>query len=80
MNGILPKQIFEPNHLVSRYEFVTVVSRVIYGGKYNVALTSKTPWYQNHLTKITQDGLMVKPAIVMQSFVLNILSIIQKNP
>ena len=55
-----PDTIFKPNNYVTRAQFGTMLSRLIYGDMYNVALGSKTPWYYNHLQALQKNEIMMQ--------------------
>ncbi len=79
-DGILPKTVFEPYTKVSWLEFVTVISRIVYGGTYNVPLNdTQTLWYANHLAHITTQGIMTRPSIITREFAKDILDMIKNN-
>ena len=48
---------FNPNGLVTRAEFGTVLSRALYGDAYNV---DTTPYYAEHLMALKDAGIMTK--------------------
>ena len=48
-DGDTPKVKFDPNNLVTRAEFATVLSRLLYDGTYNVPLNSTYQWYELHM-------------------------------
>ncbi len=80
-DGTTPKKTFEPNKIVGINEFSTVFSRLLYGGKNNVALTSSIKRYTNHIkalqiAKIFQDI----PKKIVPSFVIDSLKTIQEHP
>jgi hypothetical protein len=45
---------FNPNGVVTRAQFGTVLSRALYGDMYN----GGNPWYADHLTALQDDGVM----------------------
>ena len=45
---------FNPNGIVTRAQFGTVLSRALYGDIYN----GGNPWYADHLTALQDDGVM----------------------
>ncbi|MDR2190089.1 MAG: S-layer homology domain-containing protein [Candidatus Peribacteria bacterium] len=49
-----PLKSFLPNQPVSRAEFGTVFSRVLYGDKYNDGI----PYYINHLQALKENSIM----------------------
>ena len=51
-DGILVKRIFEPNVRVSYNEAATVISRLLWDGKFNLSLNSLISWYQPHVTQL----------------------------
>lgn len=52
--GVGTNGIFNPNGVVDRATFGTVLSRVIRGDKYN----NGNPWYANHLSALNAAGVM----------------------
>jgi len=48
---------FEPNTIVTRGQFSTVLSRALYGDKYN---NSGGPYYLNHLTALKEKSIISK--------------------
>jgi hypothetical protein len=48
-DGDTPKAKFDPNNLVTRAEFATVLSRLLYDGTYNIPLDSTYQWYELHM-------------------------------
>ncbi len=57
-NGLDTKRSFEPNKYVNKKEFATVLSRILYNGKYNIPLTSSIDRRTNHVIHIQNIGLM----------------------
>jgi hypothetical protein len=52
---------FKPNDVVSRAEFGTVLSRVLWWEKYNVSKASKdTPYYILHLSALKTEWIMMQ--------------------
>lgn len=61
-DGKTPKKSFDPYDLVDRPQFGTMLSRLVYGDKYNIY-----PWeeslyqrYEKHLKALNRDGIMTK--------------------
>ena len=50
-----PDSIFNPDQLVTRAQFGTALSRLLYGSTHN---TSTGIWYQAHLNALQADGIM----------------------
>lgn len=46
--------------IVSRAEFGTVFSRLMYGDIYNKTVHSSAPYYENHLKALQRDSIMKK--------------------
>jgi hypothetical protein len=55
-----PDKEFNPNIAVTRAQFGTMLSRLLYDGIYNVPLGSKVPWYQKHLQALQINGIMTQ--------------------
>jgi len=60
-----PKDNFDPNDIVTRAEFWTVFSRLLFGDKYNIKddnLLNKNEWYwyKDHLAWLKTNGIMTK--------------------
>ena len=79
-NGIDVKIDFEPNKIVDYNEAATVLSRLLYDGKFNPARTSLTLRYQPHVTQIQKVWLLSKWTKITQELIINILHRIQQNP
>lgn len=50
--------IFNPHDIVTRAQFGTMLSRLIYGNENNVSQDGTIPWYQNHLLALQKNGIM----------------------
>jgi large repetitive protein len=50
-----PLSSFRPSDYVTRAEFATVLSRVLYGNTYDVWLWSDYVWYEKHLSKLNTE-------------------------
>lgn len=63
-DGITPKSHFDPSHDVTRAEFWTALSRLLFDGKYNVKSWSlygeKDFWYKDHLKALATYHIMTK--------------------
>ncbi|HRU50002.1 MAG TPA: hypothetical protein P5155_00705, partial [Candidatus Absconditabacterales bacterium] len=64
-DGKTPKNNFDPHDIVTRAEFGTVFSRLLFGDKYNVqdeSLVYKEEgyWYRDHLAGLKSHGIMTK--------------------
>ncbi|MBU0627169.1 S-layer homology domain-containing protein [Patescibacteria group bacterium] len=55
-----PDTIFNPNNFITRAQFGTMLSRLLYDGAYNVPLDSKSLWYQEHLEALQENNIMTK--------------------
>ena len=51
---------FLPNDIVSRAEFWTIISRLLWWDKYNVKHTSEHPYYEYHLNMLKAKNIMTK--------------------
>ncbi len=51
---------FLPNDIVSRAEFGTIVSRILYWDVYNVKHTVEHPYYENHLKVLKDNWFMTQ--------------------
>lgn len=59
-NGATVNETFNPTWIVSRAEFGTVFSRLMYGAIHNSTVHSSAPYYENHLKALQRDGIMKK--------------------
>ncbi|HMS91727.1 MAG TPA: hypothetical protein PKC87_05880, partial [Candidatus Absconditabacterales bacterium] len=59
-DGYTPKQKFDPEQFVDRAQFGTILSRLIYGDKYNVYAGEIYTWYEKHLRGLFEDNIMTK--------------------
>ncbi|MEI7557956.1 MAG: hypothetical protein WCJ45_03900 [bacterium] len=61
-NGTIPEEKFNPERYVTRAEFGTVLSRLIYGDKHNVYSGEETTYkrYEKHLAALNKDNIMKK--------------------
>ncbi len=62
-NGIVPKKSFDPNQYIDRAQFGTIMSRLIFGGRYNVTgnvvdHTNKDYRFKNHLAALKANAIM----------------------
>jgi len=62
---ITPKKVFNPEWFVTRAEFGTVFSRLLFGGRYNIkdeSIVSNQEWfwYKDHLDALKKYGVMTK--------------------
>jgi len=79
-NGIKPLKNFRPNALVTRNEFITIISRMIYDGKNNVSLSSSMHRYEKHITAIEKIKLLSKiPTRITESVTIDIFNYIKNN-
>lgn len=58
-----PMSEFNPNNTVTRAQFGTVLSRVLYGDQYN---TPGDAYYTNHLTALQLDGIITNTDPTLQ--------------
>jgi len=56
-NGVTTKKKFDPNSFVSRAEFGTVLSRLIFQGKYNTSDSINR--YKKHLDILQKISIMI---------------------
>ena len=75
-DGLTSKKQFEPENMVSYNELATVLSRLLYGVKYNY----ETVWYEKHVEQIEKIWLLSKNDLITIESVAKIFSIIYKNP
>ncbi len=61
-DGKTPEAYFNPHDKVSRAQFGTMLSRLIYGDVYNIYSGEDTQytWYQKHLQALNRDDIMKK--------------------
>ena len=61
-NGSTPKPNFDPNTYITRAEFGTILSRLVYGDTYNVYSGEETKYqrYEKHLLALYNDTIMTK--------------------
>ena len=64
-DGVTPKAAFDPYSIVTRAEFGTVFSRLLFGDMYNVKNESEVYkqewyWYKAHLQALKDYGIMTK--------------------
>lgn len=57
-DGDTPLVSFRPEDVVTRVEFATVLSRVLYGNRYDIGNDTTRQWYEWHLTVLNANGLM----------------------
>lgn len=73
-----PDTVFNPDKIVTRAQFGTTFSRLIYGNIHNIDISSPQHWYQNHLTALFDNNIMndiSKPAMQeLRWFVLLMMS------
>ncbi len=51
---------FLPNKVVDRWEFGTVLSRLLWWSTYNVIDTNNTPYYEKHLLALKDNAIMTQ--------------------
>ncbi|HOG15413.1 MAG TPA: hypothetical protein PK674_02390, partial [Candidatus Absconditabacterales bacterium] len=64
-DGQTPKNNFDPNDIVTRAEFGTVFSRLLFGDMYNIKDESSVYknegyWYKDHLNALKSHGVMTQ--------------------
>lgn len=61
-NGTTAKASFDPNDIITRAEFWTILSRLIYGDVYNIYSWEETTYkrYEKHLNELKEDKIMMK--------------------
>lgn len=59
-DGITPAGTFRPNDLVTRAEFGTFMSRLVFGGTYNSKSANDPKWYQAHLEALKANGIITQ--------------------
>ncbi len=61
-DGKTPDKVFNPHDYVDRAQFGTMLSRLIYGDKYNIYSGEETlyKWYEKHLAALHADNIMKK--------------------
>jgi hypothetical protein len=61
----MPNNEFRPYDLVSRWEFATVLSRILWWDKYNVQDKDGVAFYQKHMDALKNEGIItqVNPAM-----------------
>ena len=64
-DGITPYEVFNPSSFVTRAEFGTVFSRLLFWLKYNIkdesiVFNQKWFWYKDHLDALNRYGVMTK--------------------
>ena len=74
------KTNFEPNTIVTYNETATILSRLLYDGKYNPSLLSPTKWYTPHVQQIEKIWLLTPDDHITQNLIIDILIQINKQP
>lgn len=59
-DGITPLKSFDPNSFVTRAQFGTILSRLIFGDVYNIKEGEEIVWYQKHLNALKENKIMNK--------------------
>jgi len=59
-DGTTPKNNFDPNGIVTRAQFGTVMSRLLYWSQYNIKPWENLVWYYKHLNTLKQENIMTK--------------------
>lgn len=61
-DGKTPQEKFNPEWLVNRAQFGTILSRLIYSDQYNIYSGEEQiyKWYEKHLTALNKDSIMNK--------------------
>lgn len=55
-----PDTVFNPNAYITRAQFGTMLSRLLYGNNYNIHILSPFPYYKKHLEILQQNNIMTK--------------------
>lgn len=55
-----PDTVFNPNAYITRAQFGTMLSRLLYGNSYNIHILSPFPYYKKHLEILQQNNIMTK--------------------
>lgn len=80
-NGITSAEEFRPKALVTRNEFITTISRLLFNEKNNITLSSSLDFYNKHILALENINLLQDiPEKITQHTILNIFKIIYKNP
>jgi len=62
-DGLIPKTTFEPNDFVTRAQFGTILSRILFWWQYNLSekeILERVPYYQKHLAALKSYNIMTK--------------------
>lgn len=59
-DGIEPLKSFDPNAVVTRAQFGTILSRLVFGDAYNIKEGESFVWYQKHLKALKENKIMNK--------------------
>lgn len=59
-DGITPAPKFRPNDFVTRAEFGTFMSRLVFGDTYNSKTANDPKWYQAHLEALKEHGIITQ--------------------
>lgn len=59
-DGVSPAEKFRPNDLVTRAEFGTFMSRLVFGDIYNSKSANDPKWYQAHLEALKANGIITQ--------------------
>ena len=54
----MPNNEFRPNDIVSRAEFGTIISRILWWSKYDIVWDDKTFYYKKHLDALKKNDIM----------------------
>ncbi len=80
-DGVTPLQKFRPNQYITRNEFITVLSRLLYDGKYNIPLTEHKERYTLHIQALQKALLLTEiPKKITVWFLIDLIQLIENNP
>lgn len=79
-DGIDVKIDFDPNKIVDYNEASTVISRLLYDGRFNPTLSSSTPRYQPHVTQVQKEWILPKWTEITEEVIINILTRVNNEP
>lgn len=79
-DGIDVKIDFDPNKIVDYNEASTVISRLLYDGRFNPTLSSSTPRYQPHVTQVQKEWILPNWTEITEEVIINILTRVNNEP
>lgn len=59
-DGVTPASTYRPKDLVTRAEFGTFMSRLVFGNTYNSKSANDPHWYQAHLEALKKNGIITQ--------------------